>query len=101
MLALDVRTSTKAVGIDRAAKRVRLRNHSSGTTEELAYDKLLLAPDAVPVGPALPGIDDARIFTLRSAFDCLPAERLGWCAQLPPGSNHRADDRFSRETNLR
>jgi NADPH-dependent 2,4-dienoyl-CoA reductase/sulfur reductase-like enzyme/rhodanese-related sulfurtransferase len=69
MLALDVRTSTEAVAIDRAAKRVRLRNLASGTTEELGYDKLLLAPGAVPVRPALPGIDDPRIFTLRSLQD--------------------------------
>ncbi|HVU34748.1 MAG TPA: FAD-dependent oxidoreductase [Opitutaceae bacterium] len=69
MLALDVRPNTEAVAIDRAARRVRLRNLASGTTEELAYDKLLLAPGAVPVRPALPGIDDPRIFTLRSLGD--------------------------------
>lgn len=69
MLALDVRTSTEAIAIDRAAKRVRVRNLAAGTTEELAYDKLLLAPGAVPVRPALPGIEDPRIFTLRSLQD--------------------------------
>jgi NADPH-dependent 2,4-dienoyl-CoA reductase/sulfur reductase-like enzyme/rhodanese-related sulfurtransferase len=69
MLALDVRTSTEAVAIDRAAKRVRVRNLGSGTTEQLPYDKLLLAPGAVPMRPALPGIDEPRIFTLRSLQD--------------------------------
>jgi NADPH-dependent 2,4-dienoyl-CoA reductase/sulfur reductase-like enzyme/rhodanese-related sulfurtransferase len=35
----------------------------------LAYDKLVLAPGALPLRPALPGIDDPRIFTLRSLQD--------------------------------
>jgi NADPH-dependent 2,4-dienoyl-CoA reductase/sulfur reductase-like enzyme/rhodanese-related sulfurtransferase len=69
MLNLDVRTSTEAVAIDRAGKRVQLRALASGTTEWLPYDKLVLAPGAVPLRPALPGIDDARIFTLRSLQD--------------------------------
>ncbi len=69
LLALDVRTSTEVTAIDRAAKLVHLRNLASGTTESLPYDKLVLAPGAVPVRPALPGIDDPRIFTLRSLQD--------------------------------
>ena len=69
LLALDVRTSTEAVAIDRAAKRVHVRNLGAGTTESLAYDKLLLAPGARPLRPALPGIDDPRILTLRSLQD--------------------------------
>ncbi len=69
LLNLDVRTSTEAVAIDRANKRVQTRALASGTTEWLPYDKLLLAPGAVPLRPALPGIDDARIFTLRSLQD--------------------------------
>lgn len=69
LLALDVRTSTEAVAIDRPGKRVELRNLAAGTTEWLPYDKLLLAPGAVPLRPPLPGIDDPRIFTLRSLQD--------------------------------
>lgn len=69
MLALDVRTSTEAVAIDRSGKRVQLRNLAAGTTEWIPYDKLVLAPGAVPVRPALPGIDDPRLFTLRSLQD--------------------------------
>lgn len=69
MLALEVRTSTEAIAIDRAGKRVQLREITSGTTEWLGYDKLLLAPGAVPVRPNLPGIDDPRLFTLRSLQD--------------------------------
>jgi len=69
LLALDVRTSTEAVAIDRSGKRIQIRNLSAGTTEWLPYDKLLLAPGAIPLRPALPGIDDPRIFTLRSLSD--------------------------------
>lgn len=69
LLAIDVRTSTEVVAIDRAAKRVQVRNLASGTNESLPYDQLLLAPGAVPVRPSLPGIDDPRVFTLRSLQD--------------------------------
>jgi NADPH-dependent 2,4-dienoyl-CoA reductase/sulfur reductase-like enzyme/rhodanese-related sulfurtransferase len=69
MLALDVRTSTEAVAIDRTGKRVQIRALGSGAEEWLSYDQLILAPGAVPVRPALPGIDDPRIFTLRSLQD--------------------------------
>jgi NADPH-dependent 2,4-dienoyl-CoA reductase/sulfur reductase-like enzyme/rhodanese-related sulfurtransferase len=69
MLALDVRTSTEAIAIDRAGKRVQVRELAAGTTEWLPYDKLMLAPGALPIRPNLPGIDDSRIFTLRSLQD--------------------------------
>jgi len=69
LLAVDVRTSTEVTAIDRAAKRVTLRHLASATTESLPYDKLILAPGAVPLRPSLPGIDDPRVFTLRSLQD--------------------------------
>ncbi len=69
MLDLDVRTGTEAVAIDRAAKRVRLRTPATGDETWLPYDKLVLAPGASPLRPPLPGIDDARIHTLRSLQD--------------------------------
>jgi len=69
MLALDVRIRTEVISIDRPGKRVRLRGVTDGTTEWLPYDRLLLAPGAVPLRPDLPGIEDPRIFTLRSLQD--------------------------------
>ncbi|BET67292.1 FAD-dependent oxidoreductase [Opitutales bacterium ASA1] len=69
LLDLDVRTSTEAVAVDPVARRVHVRCLASGTTEWIYYDRLLLAPGAVPLRPALPGIDDPRIFTLRSLHD--------------------------------
>ena len=69
MLNLDVRTRCEALRIDRAGKRVEVRNLVSGTTEWLAFDKLMLSPGASPIRPPIPGIDDSRIFTLRSLED--------------------------------
>ena len=69
LLNLNVRIGTEVIAIDRPGKRVQLRLLAAGTEEWLPYDKLLLAPGALPVRPALAGIDDARIFTLRSLQD--------------------------------
>ena len=59
LLNLDVRTRCEAVRIDRAGKRVEVKNLVDGSSEWLSYDKLMLSP----------GIDDARVFTLRSLED--------------------------------
>lgn len=69
MLNLDVRVRCEALTIDRAGKRVEIRNLDQGTTEWLSYDKLMLAPGAAPLRPDLPGIDDARICSLRNLQD--------------------------------
>jgi len=69
MLQLEVRTRCEAQSIDRAGKRVLVRDASSGQSEWLHYDKLMLAPGAAPVVPDVPGIDDPRIFTLRNLSD--------------------------------
>jgi len=66
---LDVRTRTSVEGIDRAAKKVRVRDLTSGREYEETYDKLLLAPGAAPLRPPLPGIDSPGIFTLRNLQD--------------------------------
>jgi NADPH-dependent 2,4-dienoyl-CoA reductase/sulfur reductase-like enzyme/rhodanese-related sulfurtransferase len=69
LLNLDVRTRCEAVRIDRAGKRVEVKNLVDGSSAWLAYDKLMLSPGASPIRPPIPGIDDARIFTLRSLED--------------------------------
>ena len=55
--------------IDRAGKRVEVKNLVDGSSEWLSYDKLMLSPGASPIRPPIPGIDDKRIFTLRSLED--------------------------------
>ena len=69
LLKLDVRTGCEALSIDRTGKRVEVRRSDDGSVSWLAYDKLMLAPGASPLRPALPGIDDARILTLRNLQD--------------------------------
>ncbi len=67
--AVDVRSRTEAIAIDRTAKTVLLRNLATGVETEEHYDRLLLSPGAEAVRPKLPGIDSKRIFTLRNIPD--------------------------------
>jgi tRNA 2-thiouridine synthesizing protein A len=67
--AVDVRSRTEAVAIDRAARTVTLRNLATGEETAEPYDRLLLSPGAEPVRPKLTGIDSRRIFTLRNIPD--------------------------------
>lgn len=69
LLNLAVRVNTEAIAIDRASKTVTVRRAGGKLTEELPYDKLVLATGAAPVRPPLPGIDDPRILTLRTLQD--------------------------------
>lgn len=68
-LRIDVRTKTEATAIDRANKRVTVRNLADGNEHTLDYDKLILSPGAAPVRPPVPGADDSRVFYLRSIED--------------------------------
>ena len=69
--AIDVRVRQQAVRIDRAQKTVRVQRLEDGTEYDLAYDKLILSPGAHPLRPELPGVEDGRIFTLRTVEDTL------------------------------
>src|SRR6187431_2861975 len=66
---LDVRTRSSVEAIDRAAKKIRVRDLASGNEYEETYDKLILAPGAAPLRPPLPGVDLPGIFTLRNLQD--------------------------------
>jgi NADPH-dependent 2,4-dienoyl-CoA reductase/sulfur reductase-like enzyme/rhodanese-related sulfurtransferase len=66
---LDVRTRSSVESIDRAAKRVRVRELATGRSYDEGYDKLILAPGAAPIRPPLPGIDLPGVFTLRNLQD--------------------------------
>jgi NADPH-dependent 2,4-dienoyl-CoA reductase/sulfur reductase-like enzyme/rhodanese-related sulfurtransferase len=66
---LDVRVRMSVEAIDRATKKVRVRDLASGRDYEESYDKLILAPGAAPIRPPLPGIDLPGVFTLRNLQD--------------------------------
>jgi NADPH-dependent 2,4-dienoyl-CoA reductase/sulfur reductase-like enzyme/rhodanese-related sulfurtransferase len=69
LLNLDVRTLTEVLSVDRASKTVRMRSLRDGSESTLSYDKLILAPGAVPLRPPLAGIDSPRVHTLRNLQD--------------------------------
>jgi NADPH-dependent 2,4-dienoyl-CoA reductase/sulfur reductase-like enzyme/rhodanese-related sulfurtransferase len=66
---LDVRVRSSVESIDRAAKRVRIKDLATGHEYDESYDKLILAPGAAPIRPSLPGIDLPGIHTLRNLDD--------------------------------
>jgi NADPH-dependent 2,4-dienoyl-CoA reductase/sulfur reductase-like enzyme/rhodanese-related sulfurtransferase len=68
-LNLDVRVRTSVEKIDRAVKKVHVRDLATDREYAETYDKLILAPGAAPLRPSLPGIDLAGIFTLRNLQD--------------------------------
>ncbi len=63
------RAGTEAVSIDRARKVVLARDLSTGATDEVPYDKLVLATGARPKLPRVPGVDLAGVVTLQSMQD--------------------------------
>jgi len=68
---VDVRIHTEAVAIHRGTKAVTLRDTRTGNIVTEGYDKLLLAPGAEPLRPALPGLGLPGVFTLRTIPDTL------------------------------
>ena len=57
MKGLNVRTRTRALAIDRAAKTLLVKDLNSGKEEKLPYDKLVLATGASPRMPPVEGKD--------------------------------------------
>ena len=66
---IDVRVKNEAVFIDPKEKTVRIRKLETGEEYVESYDRLLLSPGAKAIRPALPGIGDPRIMTLRTVED--------------------------------
>lgn len=68
---IDARVRHEVTAIDRENRTVTVRNLETGAVFAESYDKLVLSPGAVPVRPKLPGIESARIETLRTVEDTL------------------------------
>ncbi|SBW08918.1 Pyridine nucleotide-disulfide oxidoreductase [uncultured Eubacteriales bacterium] len=66
---IDVRVRSRAEDIDTAGRTVTVKNLTTGGTYTEPYDKLILSPGAEPLRPPLPGVEDERVFTLRSIPD--------------------------------
>lgn len=68
---IDVRTENEVTAIDRAAKKVTVRDLRTNRTYEESYDKLLLSPGAAPKRLPVEGNDLEGVFTLRTVPDTL------------------------------
>ena len=80
---IDVRVRHEVIAIDRDTKSIWIRNLSTGQTFAESYDHLVLTPGAVPLRPALPGIDLDGVFALRNMADM---DRINeWIARTGAG----------------
>ena len=63
------RTLTEVTHIDRSRKVVTARDLKTGQSEDVAYDKLILATGATAVLPPVPGVTLQGVTTLQSMHD--------------------------------
>jgi len=66
---VDVMCRTEALGIDRASKRLRLKNLVDGRQAWIDYDKLVLATGASAVVPPIAGVELEGVCTLHGVQD--------------------------------
>jgi NADPH-dependent 2,4-dienoyl-CoA reductase/sulfur reductase-like enzyme len=84
---IDLRLRTPVTGIDPEARQVRLAAGNGGaqappdltppatTGDSLAYDALVVTTGADPVRPRVPGLDEPRVFTIRSLDEAIGLRR--------------------------
>jgi NADPH-dependent 2,4-dienoyl-CoA reductase/sulfur reductase-like enzyme/rhodanese-related sulfurtransferase len=72
-LDVELRTGHEAIAIDPLGRRLVVRDLGTGRDEALEWDRLILAPGALPVRPPVPGAHAPNVFTLRDLHD---ADRL-------------------------
>ena len=80
---IDLRLHTRVTGIDPGARQVHLAaGQSAGPSleslaqESLDYDALVVASGADPVRPPVPGLDERRVFTIRSLDEAIELRQL-------------------------
>ncbi len=73
---IDVRVNSEVVAIDRANKKVHVRETVSGLEYDETYDKLILSPGARPFVPRIEGRDLPGVHTLRTVPDTVRIRRL-------------------------
>ena len=66
---IDVRVRHEAVAIHPEEHTVTVRRLEDRSEYTETYDKLILSPGAQAVVPPLPGVEDSRVFTLRTVED--------------------------------
>ena len=80
---IDLRLHTRVTGIDPGTRQVHLATgqHGAPSLESLAlesldYDALVVASGANPVRPPVPGLDERRVFTIRSLDEAIELRQL-------------------------
>ena len=74
--AVDVRTNTQVISIDRGRKTVRVRSLISEEESEESYDRLILATGAKPVLPrSIQGIGRSNVHVIRNVGDIVKIRR--------------------------
>jgi NADPH-dependent 2,4-dienoyl-CoA reductase/sulfur reductase-like enzyme len=71
---IDVRLGAEVVRIDPERQVVHVR--SDGRTDQLHYERLVLAAGASPVIPPIPGLDDDHVFCVRKVEDAIALRGL-------------------------
>jgi NADPH-dependent 2,4-dienoyl-CoA reductase/sulfur reductase-like enzyme/rhodanese-related sulfurtransferase len=71
---VEVLSSTRALRIDRQAKRVHVRHLPSGREKQVAYDKLLLATGSRPNRLPIPGVDLQGVYTISNMHSAIGAK---------------------------
>ncbi|PSH04070.1 MAG: CoA-disulfide reductase [Acidobacteria bacterium] len=66
---IEVRTGNEVLSIDRENREVEVKRVQTGEIYREKYDALVLSPGAMPIRPALPGIDLPGIFVMRTIPD--------------------------------
>ena len=66
---VKVLNETEATEIDRAGKRLRIRDLRQGRESWLDYDRLVLATGAKAIIPPIPGTNLGNVFTLQGVHD--------------------------------
>ena len=72
---IEVRTGSEVVAINRAAKTVTINNALENRSYEESYDKLVLAPGATPIRPAIPGSELMRLHTVHKVQDTVALQK--------------------------
>ncbi|NMA79983.1 MAG: CoA-disulfide reductase [Clostridiales bacterium] len=66
---IDIRVQSEATKIDPDNKKITILDKKTGKSYEESYDKLMLSPGAEPIIPKIDGIDNDKVFTLRTIPD--------------------------------
>lgn len=66
---IDIRIKSEVRSIDLKNKSVTVYDMANNREYTESYDKLIISTGAEPIKPPMPGIDDSRIFSLRSVPD--------------------------------